>query len=251
MRRERCWIFGKLVLIFAEPSATKLMHQNPLTMSKTFTPTHCPETGRKFTKAERKAANKAKFAALRAEQAALPKPTQEAKPRKAQAKAVTAPASPSVTDLKVLMRHNKAELCQMIQGYQAASVAPATPAKPKASKPAKAVRSRKPNANERLEARMQRESTRKREAMLAKADERSRKVVDAATGKDAEAFAERKEVYVAPAEHKAKREDKPQLAGLQGLSPEDAVRRDALLREREALEQALLADFEGFEDSPF
>ena len=98
---------------------------------------------------------------------------------------------------------------------------------------------------------MQRESSRKREAMLAKADERSRKVVDAATGKQAEALAERKEVYVAPAEHKAKREEKPQLAGLQGLSPEDAVRRDALLREREALEQALLADFEAFEDSPF
>ena len=231
------------------------MHQNPLTMSKTFTPTHCPETGRKFTKAERKAANKAKFAALRAEQAALPKPAQKAKPRKAKAKAVTAPASPSVTDLKALMRHTKAELCQMIQGYQVLSLSleqePVAPAKPKAGKPAKAVRSRKPNANERLEARMQRESTRKREAMLAKADERSRKVVDAATGKQAEAFAERKEVYVAPAEHKAKREEKAELAGLQGLSPEDAVRRDALLREREALEQALLGEFEGFEDSPF
>ena len=219
-------------------------------MSKTFTPTHCPETGRKFTKAERKAANKAKFAAMRAEQAAS-KPASKPKASKpAKAKPV-ASATPKVTDLKVLMRHTKAELCQMIQGYQSASVAPATPAKPKASKPAKAVRSRKPNANERLEARMQRESSRKREAMLAKADERSRKVVDAATGKQAEALAERKEVYVAPAEHKAKREEKPQLAGLQGLSPEDAVRRDALLREREALEQALLADFEAFEDSPF
>ena len=29
----------------------------------TYTPTHCPQTGRKFTRAERKAANKAKFAA--------------------------------------------------------------------------------------------------------------------------------------------------------------------------------------------
>lgn len=29
----------------------------------TYTPTHCPDTGRKFTKAERKAANKAKFKA--------------------------------------------------------------------------------------------------------------------------------------------------------------------------------------------
>lgn len=214
-------------------------------MSKTFTPTHCPETGRKFTKAERKAANKAKYAAMRAEQAASKptrKPAQEAKPR-----------SLKVTDLKVLMRHTKAELCQMIQGYQAASVAPAAPkqapAKPKASKPAKATRSRKPNAEERLEARMQRESSRKREAMLAKADERSRKVVDAATGKQAEAFAERKEVYVAPTEHKGSAKQK--LTGLQGLTPEDAARRDALLREREALEQALLGEFEGFEDAPF
>lgn len=224
-------------------------------MSKTFTPTHCPETGRKFTKAERKAANKAKYAAMRAEQAAS-KPAHEPKASKpAKAKAVAAVTAPSVTDLAVLMRHTKAELCQMIQGYQAASVAPAAPkqapAKPKASKPAKATRSRKPNAEERLEARMQRESSRKREAMLAKADERSRKVVDASSGKQAEAFAERKEVYVAPTEHKAKRGEKAQLAGLQGLSPEDAARRDALLREREALEQALLAEFEGFEDCPF
>lgn len=30
--------------------------------AKTYTPTHCPETGRKYTRAERRAANKAKFA---------------------------------------------------------------------------------------------------------------------------------------------------------------------------------------------
>jgi hypothetical protein len=220
-------------------------------MSKTFTPTHCPETGRKFTKAERKAANKAKYAAMRSAQAA---PAQKAKPSKAKASKPTpaAPVAPSVTDLKVLMRHTKAELCQMIQGYQVLSLSleqePAAPAKPKACK-RKPVKASRPNANERLEARMQRESTRKREAMLAKADERSRKVVDAVTGKDAEAFAERKEVYVAPTEHKGSAKQK--LTGLQGLTPEDAARRDALLREREALEAALLADFEGFEDAPF
>ena len=148
------------------------------------------------------------------------------------------------------MRHTKAELCQMIQGYQAAApVTPVTPAAPAAPK-RKPVKASKPTANERLEARMQRESTRKREAMLAKADEKCRKVVDASTGEQAEAFTERKEVYVAPTEYRAKR-DKAQLTGLQGLTPEDAARRDALLREREALEQALLTDFEGFEDSPF
>lgn len=43
-------------------------------MSKqTYTPTHCPETGRKFTKAERKAANKARYAAERAAQTPKPK----------------------------------------------------------------------------------------------------------------------------------------------------------------------------------
>ena len=38
--------------------------QTPIPMATaTYTPTHCPDTGRKFTKAERKAANKAKFKA--------------------------------------------------------------------------------------------------------------------------------------------------------------------------------------------
>lgn len=37
-----------------------------------YTPTHCPQTGRKFTRAERKAANKAKFAKAQA-QASKPK----------------------------------------------------------------------------------------------------------------------------------------------------------------------------------
>lgn len=152
--------------------------------------------------------------------------------------------------MKSLMRHTKAELCQMlIASLEVLGDSPKqAPAKRKPKR--KPVKASKPTANERLEARMQRESSRKREAMLAKADERSRKVVDAATGKQAEAFAERKEVYVAPTEYRAKR-DKAQLTGLQGLSPEDAARRDALLREREALEQALLGEFEGFEDSPF
>jgi len=223
-------------------------------MSKTFTPTHCPETGRKFTKAERKAANKAKYAAMQAERKPKASKATPARKPKASKPAPVASATPSVTDIKVLMRHTKAELCQMIQGYQAASpaapAAPVTPAAPAAPK-RKPVKASKPTANERLEARMQRESSRKREAMLAKVDEKCRKVVDASTGEQAEAFAERKEVYVAPTEYRAKRDDKAKLNGLRGLTPEDAARRDALLREREALEQALLADFEGFEDSPF
>lgn len=43
-----------------------------------YTPTHCPTTGRKFTRAERKAANKAKFAKAQA-QASKPKRTKTGK----------------------------------------------------------------------------------------------------------------------------------------------------------------------------
>lgn len=39
----------------------------------TYTPTHCPTTGRKFTKAERRAANKAKFAAEQGKRTKAPK----------------------------------------------------------------------------------------------------------------------------------------------------------------------------------
>ena len=39
----------------------------------TYTPTHCPTTGRKFTKAERRAANKAKFAKEQAKRTKAPK----------------------------------------------------------------------------------------------------------------------------------------------------------------------------------
>lgn len=56
--------------------------------AKTYTPTHCPETGRKLTRAERRAANKAKFAK---EQAAKRKSAKrKAKPK---AKAKTAKQS--------------------------------------------------------------------------------------------------------------------------------------------------------------
>lgn len=46
----------------------------------TYTPTHCPESGRKFTKAERSIANKAKYAAER--KASKPKATKKRKPTK-------------------------------------------------------------------------------------------------------------------------------------------------------------------------
>lgn len=73
-----------------------------------YTPTHCPETGRKFTRAERKAANKAKF---QAEQAKLrkSKPASKRKPKQA--------SNPEPTQ-KALMRLTKAELVAMLMGKQ-------------------------------------------------------------------------------------------------------------------------------------
>ena len=73
-----------------------------------YTPTHCPTTGRKFTRAERKAANKAKF---QAEQAKLrkSKPASKRKPKQA--------SKPALTQ-KSLMRLTKAELVSMLMGTQ-------------------------------------------------------------------------------------------------------------------------------------
>ena len=63
----------------------------------TYTPTHCPETGRKFTKAERKAANKARYASERV--ATTPKPKRKKKPVKA-SKAVKRPKRSSEAGLE-------------------------------------------------------------------------------------------------------------------------------------------------------
>jgi len=59
--------------------------------AKTYTPTHCPETGRKYTRAERRAANKAKFAQEQAAKRKSAKP-KTAKPKR-KAKATTAKQS--------------------------------------------------------------------------------------------------------------------------------------------------------------
>lgn len=94
----------------------------------TYTPTHCPQTGRKFTKAERKAANKARYAAERAAQtASKPKSKRKAKAQKASPK----PKAVSVPTRKAkLMRMTKAELVDLIIGAE-----PAAPKrKPKAKR---------------------------------------------------------------------------------------------------------------------
>jgi|21_taG_2_1085346.scaffolds.fasta_scaffold17573_2 hypothetical protein len=55
----------------------------------TYTPTHCPETGRKYTKAERRIANKAKYAAEQAAKPKASKPKRKPKASKAKLKAKT------------------------------------------------------------------------------------------------------------------------------------------------------------------
>tara|TARA_R100001510_G_scaffold8764_1_gene6740 strand:+ start:472 stop:1047 length:576 start_codon:yes stop_codon:yes gene_type:complete len=74
-----------------------------------YTPTHCPDTGRKFTRSERKAANKARF---RAElKASTPKRKQASKPAKA--------GKPTKASL---MRLTKAQLVDLLM--QAPTEAP-------------------------------------------------------------------------------------------------------------------------------
>mgnify|MGYP007032654426 CR=1 FL=1 len=57
--------------------------------AKTYTPTHCPETGRKLTRAERREANKAKFAQEQADKrkSAKPKATRKTKAKAKQSRA--------------------------------------------------------------------------------------------------------------------------------------------------------------------
>lgn len=117
----------------------------------TYTPTHCPQTGRKFTRAERKAANKAKFKAT-----LTSKPTKASKPAKA-SKPKRKPVPKATADLfrAPLMRLTKAELVDMILGDST----PTPPSKPKrkakASKP-KATKTRKATPQERTADRQER-----------------------------------------------------------------------------------------------
>lgn len=104
----------------------------------TYTPTHCPQTGRKFTRAERKAANKARFKAEMAKAAKAPKAGKR-KPAKASApkqapKLPSKPVPKATQDLwrGPLMRLTKAQLVDMILGTTEAKPEPAS--KPKTGK---------------------------------------------------------------------------------------------------------------------
>lgn len=124
--------------------------QNIHTMATAhYTPTHCPDTGRKFTRSERKAANKARFKAEL--KASTPKPKRKGKrterkgqlvvthhgdalntrvytlaPKRKPAKASTLPTKAN------LMRRTKAELVDMLMLM---SELTPTPAKAEAPKP--------------------------------------------------------------------------------------------------------------------
>jgi hypothetical protein len=109
-----------------------------------YTPTHCPDTGRKFTRAERKAANKARFKAEMA--ASSPKPKRKGKrvERKGQlvvthhgdalnTRVYTLAPKRKATKAS-LMRLTKAELVDMLMGKQAGKPEPASKRKAKSVK---------------------------------------------------------------------------------------------------------------------
>lgn len=99
-----------------------------------YTPTHCPDTGRKFTRSERKAANKARFKAEL--KASTPKPKRK-------------PAKAGKPTKASLMRLTKAQLVDMILGDST----PTPPSKPKRKSAPKA---RKATPNQRVADRQER-----------------------------------------------------------------------------------------------
>ena len=90
----------------------------------TYTPTHCPETGLKFTKAERRIANKAKYAAERA-----------AKPKASKPKAVKAKRKPKASKValkdKVIKRPKRTSNAGLEQAQARGGVGVGTPPKTK------------------------------------------------------------------------------------------------------------------------
>lgn len=149
-----------------------------------FTPTHTAE-GRKLTRAERRAANKAKWAAMQAAKAA----ERKAKPKTI----VLPPLDPAV--------------------WEQVGVTPKR--KPK--------RKGKPTKNERLEARAQRESIRKQEGKRAK-EQAKATIVVGADGGEAQVCERRMEVPAPPKrERKPLTFDGPDFADFDGLTVEEAA----------------------------
>ena len=175
----------------------------------TYTPTHTAE-GRKLTRAERKAANKAKWASEQASKPKASKPKAKAKPTRAERKAA-----------------NKA-------AHAAMQASKASERKPK--------RKPKPNSNDRMEARAQRESIRKQEGKRAK-ERAAATVVVGADGGDAQVCERRMEVPAPPKqERKPLTFDGPDYADFDGLTLTEAAN---LAKAHWMAEQEALAEQEG------
>jgi hypothetical protein len=202
---------------------------------QTYTPTHCPQTGRKFTKAERKAANKAKYALERAQAQADTKPERKlttfrkkggvklnlmtSEQARAQAR-IAKPTKVSVPTSKAkLMRMTKAQLVDLIVGSEAQASEPAPERKPKAKrKPAQQVRKPRRKSVDGIEQSQARKHTANKVGKAVKT-----KVVHAITEGEAHPFEPRKEVIVP--ERKAVKREQMRVTLLPGETPEEGIRR--------------------------
>ena len=131
--------------------------------AQTYTPTHCPETGRKLTRAERREANKAKFAQEQAAKRKSAKP--KATKRKAKPKAKAKTAKQSRADvlceqygLTMEQMFDIMDACQTANTYTPVDVQEddTTPPAPKRTKRT----TKRKTKNDKLEAQAQRLSNR-------------------------------------------------------------------------------------------
>ena len=174
-----------------------------LNVMSTYTPTHCPETGRKFTKAERSIANKAKYAAER----------KASKPKASKKKVVKPKRKPKASKValktKVVKRPKRSSSAGLEQAQARAGAGVGTPPKTK--------------------------------------------VVHAITEGEAMVFEPRKAVVVPPSVAKRKAVQEV-FTLLDGETPQEAIRRQRILAERErcALEaEALMSGAPDADSSPF
>ena len=220
----------------------------------TYTPTHTAE-GRKLTRAERRAANKAKWASEQA--ARKPKASKrkaKAKPTRAERKAANKAAHAAMQAAKASERKPKGKQASkpapapMTQGLLDTWMFCAALGEAERKQASKPKRKPKPNSNDRMEARAQRESIRKQEDKRTK--ERAKAtVVVGADGGDAQVCERRMEVPAPPKqERKPLTFDGPDFADFDGLTLTEAANlakahwmaeQEALAQEEGQLEMAL------------
>ena len=130
--------------------------------AQTYTPTHCPETGRKLTRAERRAANKAKFAQEQAakRKSAKPKATKrKAKPKAKTAKQSRADVLCEQYGLTMEQMFDIMDACQTANTYTPVDVQEDDTTPPAPKRTTKRTTKRK-TKNDKLEAQAQRLSNR-------------------------------------------------------------------------------------------